>query len=174
MNLSRKSILLAAIQLAIVLSLGAKLLCDRATRPRVWAVAQNFDPDLPIRGRYLALQVHVMPEGFAYKAPSQPNFSDWWTNQYWGYLTVRNNQLVAAPQGSGCGMWIHLQKKPSGEITALTEDPVLVFIPETFQMPVSHRDDQLWVELTIPAKGPPRPIRLAISNANGFTPLQVN
>jgi hypothetical protein len=174
MNLTRKGLLLAALQLLIVLSLGAKLLYDRATRPRVWAQADNFDPDLPMRGRYLALRPRVIPEGFSYKPPSQPNVGDWWSNQYWGYLSVRNHQLVASTEGSGSGMWIHVQKNPSGELTALAGEPVLVFIPETFQMPTTHPGDQLWVELTLPAKGPPRPIRLAIKNASGFTPLHFN
>lgn len=174
MNLSRKGLLLAAIQLAIVLSLGAKLLYDRATRPRVWAQAENFDPDLPMRGRYLALRPRVIPEGFTYKAPDQSNLSDWWSNQVWGYLSVRNHQLVASREGSGSGVWIHIRKDPSGQITAVADDAVLVFLPETFQMPAPKPGDQLWVELTLPAKGPPRPIRLAINNASGFTPLHIN
>jgi len=174
MNLTRKGLLLAALQLAIVLSLGAKLLYDRAARPRVWAQAENFDPDLPMRGRYLALRPRVIPEGFTYQHPNQPNVGDWWANQYWGYLSARNNQLVASPQGSGCAMWIHVQKNPAGDITALAQEPVLVFLPETFQMPTPHPGDQLWVELTLPAKGPPRPIRLAIKNSAAFTPLRIN
>ena len=174
MNLSRKGLLLAAIQLVIVLSLGAKLLYDRAVRPRTWARTENFDPDLPIRGRYLALTLRVIPEGFSYQPASQPGASDWWINRQWGYLSARKNQLVASAQGPGPGMWIHVQKSPSGEIIARTEEPVLVFVPETFQMPPLHRGDEFWVEVTLPAKGPPRPIHLAINNANGFTPLHIN
>ena len=131
MNLSRKGLLLAAIQLAIVLSLGAKLLYDRAVRPRTWARTENFDPDLPIRGRYLALTLRVIPEGFSYQPASQPGASDWWINRQWGYLSARKNQLVASGQGPGPGMWIHVQKSPSGEIIARTEEPVLVL----FQKP---------------------------------------
>lgn len=174
MNLTRKGLLLAATQLVIVLSLGAKLLYDRATRPRVWAQADNFDPDLPIRGRYLALRLPVIPEGFTYEASGQPNIDDWSSNQNWAYLSVRANQLIGSAQGAGSGMWIHLHKNGDGPITALTEDFVLVFIPETFQMPTVHHDDQLWVEVTIPAKVPPRPIRIAIKNASGFKPLHFN
>ena len=54
-----KGLILAAIQLAIVASLGAKLALDRARLPRVWAKVRSYDPDLPIRGRYLALQLAV-------------------------------------------------------------------------------------------------------------------
>jgi len=174
MTLSRKGLVLAAIQLAIVLSLGAKLLYDRATRPRVWARTQNFDPDLPIRGRYLALRVYLVPEGFAYQSPPPPNQNAWWMNQKWAYLSVRDKRLIGSADGSGSGMWVFIQKNPDGSLSALAQDPVLVFIPETFQMPAARAGDELWVELTLPAKGPPRPIRLAINNAGGFTPLHFN
>src|SRR6266404_8898891 len=49
----------ALIQILIVSSLGAKLLYDRRTRPRAWFKTERYDPDLPIRGRYLSLQVEV-------------------------------------------------------------------------------------------------------------------
>jgi hypothetical protein len=53
MSASRKGLLLGALQLALVLSLGGKLLFDRMTRPRLWGLAQAYDPELPIRGGYL-------------------------------------------------------------------------------------------------------------------------
>lgn len=52
-----KGILLAALQVALVCTLGAKLLYDRAHRPRIWIKAAIFDPELPVRGRYLSLNV---------------------------------------------------------------------------------------------------------------------
>src|SRR4029077_5548758 len=54
MNLSRKGIILTVLQLAIVVSLAAKYALDRARFPRVWAQTVAYDPDLPIRGRYLS------------------------------------------------------------------------------------------------------------------------
>jgi len=65
-----------------------------------------------------------------------------------------------------------LQGPPAEALRA--QEPVLVFLPENFQMPTPHPGDQLWVELTLPAKGPPRPIRLAIKNSSGFTPLHID
>src|SRR5258706_2872282 len=54
-----RGIAIALIQILIVCSLGAKLLYDRRTRPRAWFKTERYDPDLPIRGRYLSLQVEV-------------------------------------------------------------------------------------------------------------------
>src|SRR5260370_26054385 len=59
MSASRKGIVLAALQLAIVVSLAAKYAIDRARFPRVWAQTVAYDPDLPIRGRYLSVRVRV-------------------------------------------------------------------------------------------------------------------
>ena len=61
----RKGLIVAAIHLALVGSLGAKLLIDRATRPRVWARTLPVDPDHPLRGRYVQMRVEGEPVGFA-------------------------------------------------------------------------------------------------------------
>ena len=60
MNALRKGLLLGALQVALVASLGAKLAWDRHRLPRAWAKAATYDPNLPIRGRYLALQLEVV------------------------------------------------------------------------------------------------------------------
>ena len=54
-----KGLLLAALQLVMVLSLGAKLLIDRATLPRIWIRTAPSDPILPIRGRYVNLRLRI-------------------------------------------------------------------------------------------------------------------
>ena len=59
----RKGLIVAAIHLALVSSLGAKLLIDRATRPRVWARTAPVDPNLPIRGRYVQLRIEGRASG---------------------------------------------------------------------------------------------------------------
>ena len=76
----RNGLLLGAIQIAIVLSLGGKLLFDRATRPRVWVLCQVYDPDLPIRGRYLSQRLQMSAEGFTYHEPGK-NEIDWYMNR---------------------------------------------------------------------------------------------
>jgi hypothetical protein len=60
MTLFQKGLILAGVQCLMVLSLTGKLLYDRATCPRVWVRTAPYDPNLPIRGRYLSLQ--LVPE----------------------------------------------------------------------------------------------------------------
>ena len=65
MRLLQKGLIFAGLQCLMVLSLTGKLLYDRATCPRVWVKTAPWDPNLPIRGRYLSLQ--LQPEsGAAY------------------------------------------------------------------------------------------------------------
>ncbi len=74
-----KGLLLALLQVLLVCTLGVKLLYDRAHRPRLWIKVATYDPDLPIRGRYLAIALEVPAEGFTsrmepsyYEGPNKP------------------------------------------------------------------------------------------------------
>jgi hypothetical protein len=169
-----KGLLLAAIQLALVLSLGAKLLYDRVTRPRVWVVCDVYDPDLPIRGRYLSEQLHMPVEGFAYKETDQPYPGESYTNRHWATLEIRDGQLIARPEGSGPGQWIFVHKDHDGSIVAIVEEPVLIFVPDRADIPSLKSGQEMWIEVTVPAKGPPRPIRIGIKKDGVVTPLKLD
>ncbi len=131
-----KGLLLAAIQIVLVLSLGGKLLYDRITRPRVWVLTAVYDPDLPIRGRYLSERLRFPTEGFTYKEATTQYFNSWSENQQWAHLVLRNGQLIATEQGSGPGEWVHVQKNADGTLVALSDDAILFFIPDNAQLPL--------------------------------------
>lgn len=57
MRVLYKGLIIAALQMLLVGSLGGKLLIDRATLPRVWVQVAPYDPALPIRGRYVRLKI---------------------------------------------------------------------------------------------------------------------
>jgi hypothetical protein len=173
MSGTRKGLIVGAIQIALVLSLGAKLLSDRITRPRGWALAQVYDPDMPIRGRYLAERLQLSAQGFTYRAPEK-YLGEWETNRQWAYLEVRDGQVVANAQGSGAGTWVYLHKNADSTVVAYTEEIVLVFISDTANIPALKTGQELWVEVTLPAKGPPRPIRIAIKANGVLTPVKVD
>jgi len=94
MSGTRKGLIVGAIQIALVLSLGAKLLSDRITRPRGWALAQVYDPDMPIRGRYLSERLQLPAVGFSYQPP-QEYVDEWVANRRWAYLEVDEGQVRA-------------------------------------------------------------------------------
>lgn len=168
-----KGLVLAAIQLALIAGIGAKLLYERATRPRVWVWCQTYDPDLPIRGRYLSESLRIPAEGFSIPAanPNQRN-QNFFSNRAWAYFEIRNGQLMAVPQGEGSGGWVYLSRKGDA-IEARVEEPVLVFIPDTSSGPILHRGEELWVEVTLPKVGPPRPIQMGIKKDGTITPVKI-
>ena len=157
-----KGLLVATVQLALVASLGAKLLYDRATRPRGWARTAPYDPNLPIRGRYVRLQLEVQESA---KLPDgQPV-----------RLRVENQQLVAMPAEDDTGFYVRV-RTVRGERVAVLDRPVAYFIPEKVADP-SRRPggEELWVEVTLPRKGPPRPIRLGVKKGDGpIVPLDLD
>ena len=166
-----KSILLGAIQILVVLSLSGKLLYDRMTRPRAWALTQGYDPELPIRGRYLTQRLRMPTEGFEYTAGKNGQGSDWYLNRHWAYLEARSDGLVAKSQGNQGGGWIYVQKKADGTLEAVSEEPVLLFIPEHAVTPNLKRGEEIWIEVTLPAKGPPRPLRIGMKKDGKITPV---
>jgi hypothetical protein len=163
----RRGLVVAAIQLAIVSSLGAKLLYDRATRPRVWAETAPYDPELPIRGRYVSLNVVVDTVGIAREAEPQ----GWARTPV--RLAVEGDRLVAHPAAEGVSADHEIVFLPrAGESVAVLADRVAFFIPEHVEDPSRRADGEtLWVEVTLPKQGPPRPIRLGVRKDGVLTPL---
>ena len=128
MNSLYRGILLGALQCALVLSLAGKLFYDRATCPHVWVKTLQYDPNLPIRGRYLSLV--LVPN------PGEPYFD----------RTNRERVVFFVTEGA-------------------TEVDSRRFGPHA---------DELWADVTIPRKGPPRPIRLGWKRDASIQPLDLN
>jgi len=192
-----KGLLIAALHLALVSSLAAKYEYDRATRPRVWVRTTNYDPDLPIRGRYMSLQLHIeapglfedkplIEERFSVPQPAKSSPCDtqneksaeqkkryrWERQEKQVRLEVENGHLVAKadPKGNMAAIW---SRDSEGRATIAVSEPVLFFIPEHTLLPRLERGDELWAEVTVPKQGPPRPIRLGVRHSSGdITPLR--
>ena len=158
----RNGLIVALLHVAIVASLGAKMLVDRATRPRVWARVVPYDPDLPIRGRYVRMAI----EGTA-----DPSVQ----STYYGNFTpvIRDDRLVFIPAGTDA-LYGETQRRDGGFVVRLRE-PLAYFIPEHVPDP-SFRPagEELWVEVTLPRRGAPRPIRLGVMRNGTLTPLDLD
>jgi len=149
---------------ALVVGVGARLLVDRATKPRVWTRTAPYDPDLPIRGRYVRLRLEAVPApGFDAPLAYDRNVT----------LSARNGQLVATPADSGVNLARIAAR--DGERIALLAIPVAYFIPEHVPDPsIREAGEELWVEVTIAGDGPPRPIRLGVRREGVLAPLEIN
>lgn len=164
----QKGLILAGAQLALVASLAAKYAIDRARLPRVWVQTVAYDPNLPIRGRYLSVRLRVSPED-VYGSPW--NFPREMSDVT---LNVGDGHLVASPADHPTGLHVSRRFINLGEpVTALME-PVAFFLPEHAMDPaVRSAGEELWMEVTVPKTGPPRPIQLAIKRPESFTPLGI-
>src|SRR5262249_56126526 len=95
MSALHKGIIVAVVHLAIVCSLGGKLLYDRATRPRVWVRTMSYDPDLPIRGRYASMRLQVEAPLSSRGVQGDARYP--WGVSKQGRLTVENGKLAVVP-----------------------------------------------------------------------------
>ena len=166
-----KGLAVALIHVLIVASLGAKLLYDRATRPRIWVRTGTVDPDMPIRGRYLTMSLEVHAVDFRHNRNGLNAPPDY--GPAYVYLTVEDGKLVAHRTDRATGMFINgwPPTRNSEDDVFLLSSPVVFFIPEHAQTPRVMRGDELWAEVTVPRNGPPRPIQLALKHGDQWTPL---
>ena len=182
MSALAKAIAVALIQVLIVCSLGAKLLYDRHTRPQAWFKTERYDPNLPIRGRYLSLQIEVndprSSEETAQKFRDEIKMYENLRNQYrsfynfgreCGSIGVRDGKSIAIFNDGGAWNCDNLtfERWRHNEQTVLrVAQPVLFFISDTAKDPSRlSTGEELWVLATIPRKGPPRPIALGFKKA---------
>jgi hypothetical protein len=151
-----KGLILCAVQTAMVLSIGGKMLLDRATLPRIWVRTMPYDPNEPIRGRYVSLTINAEARGF-----SQGSVYDQ------AKYSVEDGKLVARPASmDGTGTTV---------TNGVSPVRIAYFIPEHVPDP-SRRDadEELWAEVTVPRAGPPRPIQLGVKKNGVITPLGLN
>jgi hypothetical protein len=65
-------------------------------------------------------------------------------------------------------------RRKGGSWSSRLAEPVAFFLPEHVPDPsVRLAGEELWVELTLPARGWPRPIRLGVMRAGTLTPLEL-
>jgi len=188
---SAASLTLLIVQLMLVSAVAAKYFYQRWTCPRVWTRAAAINPHLPMRGRYLALQLTV--DGCQSTLPSakdanfprdvngavkpgpyvlRPRDVDFHAD-----LKVVNNTLVAVriegtedstageevvgTAGSACNQM---------QLASSTD----FFVSDTAHSPLPLKPGQeLWIEVTVPPQGPPRPIQLALKDNAAWKPLDL-
>ena len=193
-TLSGVSLVLLVIQLLLVSSIAGKYLYQRWRCPRVWTRAAAVDPSLPMRGRYLSLQLTV--DGCQSTLPSAklatfprdvngaikpgPYVLRPQPVEFRANLKVENNKLVAVrPEGQEIG---GQEDATAGEEVSAAPgapcdqmyltDGVDFFISGAAHSPLPLQPGQeLWIEVTVPPTGPPQPIQLALKQDGAWKPL---
>ncbi|WP_058189063.1 hypothetical protein [Terracidiphilus gabretensis] len=181
-RLSAVSVAVLAIQLVFVSLIAAKYLYQRATCPRVWTRTAVYDPDLFMRGRYLSLQLrvdgcaaaktlgeHLLEQPNTFVTPvGVPNGQ---IAQFEAVLAVQDNKLIArrVPDRDFSLSAEYVSWRAGASCDAMTlQQPVNFYIAEHAESPLPVKQgDELWIEVTLPPKGPPRPIQLALKRQGG-------
>jgi hypothetical protein len=170
-RLSAVSIAVLVIQLAIVCLIAAKYFYQRGTCPRVWTRAAVYDPDLFMRGRYLSMQLTVDGCQAAIRDEDRIASGRDGSISFPATLAVKNNTLVAL-RSTGwryqSGTLDVIQRSGASCQAMMLQPPVDFYIAEHAQSPLpAKQGDELWIEVTVPPKGPPRPLQLAMKHPDG-------
>lgn len=164
MNSVYRGLGVAILQCLLVMTVAGKYAWDRERLPRVWARAAPFDPNLPIRGRYVSLRLQV---------DRVPGTAQWLP----GRLSAVGGRLVATPDPAGTAHvtpgFVNNAAAPDDRQWLLVE-PVAFFISEHVPDPsLRAPGEELWVEVSVPARGAPRPIRLGVKKNGVIQPLEL-
>ena len=161
-----RGLLLGAAQVLIVAAVGAKFLADRANYPRLWVETAPYDPDMPIRGRYVSIALLVDADRAA-PAQGPDNAPD----MFMGRLEARGDRLVAVRDDENGSHWIRRNRCRDRDFLKLAV-PRAYFIPEHAVDPSRQPDGSaLWAEVTLPPTGAPRPIRLGVKKGESIEPI---
>ena len=191
MKISKTSIILLVIQLALVSSIAGKYFYQRSTCPRAWTRAAAYDPNMVMRGRYLSLRLTV--DGCQSTLPSAlratfPRNADGTTKPtgftvndeqypitFRANLKVEKSKLLAIriPEADLRSKGVNVTAMPGSPCDALRlQQPVDFYIAEHAADPTALRQgEELWIEVTVPPKGPPRPLQLALKDYGAWKPL---
>ena len=157
-----RGIVAGGLQLALLFAIAGKYAVDRATLPRVWVRVNPFDPQLPIRGRYVRLQADVVFRGS--NSPREVLYGG-------VVLSTEGGQLIATATDSDTGV----TARRTGDNAGVLTEPIVYFISDRVPDP-SRRGpgEELWAEVSIPKRGSPRPVRLGVKRDGNITPLNLN
>ncbi|HKD61021.1 MAG TPA: hypothetical protein VKB47_11220 [Terracidiphilus sp.] len=190
MRFAKVSIALLVLQLLIVSTVAGKYVYQRVTCPRVWTRTAAYDPSLVMRGRYLSLQLIVngcgstLPSARDAQFPRDMNgvpggstFSIRSADTVWfqAKIAVKDNKLIAVrvPESETSSFTQTVAVWPAAPCDQMRlSQPVDFYIPEHANDPTwLKQGQQLWIEVTVPPKGPPRPLQLALKDNNAWRPL---
>ncbi len=196
MTYRAKAILLLAAQCALVSSVAGKYLWERQTRPQVWTAAQYFDPELAVRGRYLALQpildVCALPHDGRHMHKIVDYQRKGTSKEFWWRVRLRPVAGGLRPEDTGdpapdfaipyevfqrnatrteTDTYVATQAADAPCSAGVVKVDMPYFVSEQYKASAladPHGFVHLYVQLTIPPSGPPRIIRLSETPPPGF------
>jgi hypothetical protein len=186
MSARRNGLVVLAIQVLLVLSIGAKYAWERHHCPMVWAKAQQYDPDQPLRGRYIGLSLHANACGLL-RGRQRKDFEPLISGRPRSGPVESEEWRVVPGVRDGVLTPVVVDETRPGPTQELTLDTGMpceyarlsgvsdFFIPEHAKSPFPlEKGQELWALVTVPPSGPVRPVKLAVSDASGFHVLSLD
>jgi hypothetical protein len=190
MKLARVSVVLMILQLAIVASIGAQYVYQRWTSPHVWVRAVAPEASSAVSGRYLNLQLVVdgcqstLPSAKAATFPRDINgaavqgpFGLIAGTIFRANLKVQSNRLIAVnavvdETGREGQPVMATPGKPCDQMRLIHSVPFYV-AENSIDASRLNPGQELWMEVTVPATGPPRPLQLALKENGAWKSIAV-
>jgi hypothetical protein len=154
----KRGLAIAVVQALLASAVGAKFLHDRATYPRAWVEAVRYNPNAPLRGRYLWLQ--ALAKSGLESTGGQPV-----------RLEVRAHELIVVPVPHDAESRVLAATFSDGRVSLWPALPFL--LPEHADDP-TRSGEPLWMEVTVPPEGAPRPLRLGVVRDGEIEPLAID
>ncbi|MDR3735350.1 MAG: hypothetical protein P4L10_07425 [Acidobacteriaceae bacterium] len=194
MKMDRRILILCIAQLAVVSTIAAKYLYERHTCPRVWVQVTQYDPETIMRGRYLALQPMVdacgLDKTLAQHTEARSN-DTWHQTESWEWIVrlVPTSGTLVPVVDKAYKPDLNFYSGPSDDdgtyrLTLSANDPctkasvrenIEFFVAEKARSPFPlPSGTEVWLSATIPPKGPPRALQLALKQDGVLTPLKLN
>ena len=151
-------------QVLLVAGIGAKFLYDRANYPRLWVETAPYDPDMPIRGRYVNIALLVDADRAA------PGDGDRAPNMFLARLEARGDRLVAVQDDDNGRHWVSSGAAASGTAGS-SPSRSRTSSRSMATTPRASRRAALWAEVTLPPTGAPRPVRLGVKRGDAIEPI---
>ncbi len=165
----KPGLLLAGVQATLMLATGLLFWFDRQMSPRAWVPTAPVDPNLPIRGRYITLTM---------EAPFTPINAEVEPSDLVGTrqpvkLRVEKDRVLAVQvvRAGANKIWGDI-RLDEGSLMVNLQPELAFFIPPDVKDPSIRPDGStLWVEVSLPGSGAPRPIQLGLEKNGQIEPL---
>lgn len=147
----KKGFALAVLHVLLATTVTAKLFYDRETLPRAWAKVWLPKGSLQMRERYAQIDLVIDTDVESARVA----------------LFAEGGQLHGrrAENGRGVGYIFSVQG------TKILNERVSLYFPRSLDPAFPLPGEELWVEVSVPKKGLPRPIRLGVKKDGVLTPL---
>jgi hypothetical protein len=163
------AVVIAFVHAVIILSLGMQAAIDQERLPRAWAQAVAVSAGSRVHGRYLTVNVSAVTDAGLVPRVDVVNGRSVSRSTPIA-LEARDGRLVAHKAPTSYVDLVPADARPGAP--AMIAQRVEYFLPPAAgdPMPLLRRGE-LWVEVSVPPQGPPRPLRLGKMADGKIVPL---